>query len=116
MADLRERKFANAHKRSLKEVNLRMANFTDKNLKCKDCGADFVWTASEQDFYQQKGFNNPPSRCPKCRQLKKQQFNATRQMYDVTCAKCGKACQVPFQPRGDRPVYCSDCFKTMKTQ
>jgi len=33
------------------------------------------------------------------------------EMYDVTCAKCGKQCKVPFKPRGDKPVYCSDCFR-----
>lgn len=88
----------------------------DQTLKCKDCGADFVWTASEQDFYKQKGFDNQPARCQKCRQVKKQQTFADRQMYDVVCAKCGKQTQVPFQPKGDRPVYCSECFRTMRDQ
>ncbi|MGB9706872.1 MAG: zinc-ribbon domain containing protein [Microgenomates group bacterium] len=88
--------------------------FYDKTIKCRDCGADFVWTASEQEFYQQKGFDNPPARCPKCRQAKKQQRFGSRQMYDVVCAKCGKPTQVPFQPRGDRPVYCQECFRAMK--
>ena len=37
-----------------------------------------------------------------------------RQMFDAVCAACGKACKVPFQPREDRPVYCSDCFARMK--
>jgi CxxC-x17-CxxC domain-containing protein len=32
-------------------------------------------------------------------------------MFTVTCSSCGKDAQVPFEPRGDRPVYCSDCFK-----
>jgi CxxC-x17-CxxC domain-containing protein len=32
-------------------------------------------------------------------------------MFTATCANCGKDAQVPFQPRGDRPVYCSDCFQ-----
>jgi CxxC-x17-CxxC domain-containing protein len=93
-----------------------MPDLSDKTLKCKDCGADFVWTASEQDFYQQKGFDNPPARCPACRQAKKQQRMGDRQMYDVTCAKCGKPAKVPFQPKGDRPVYCSDCFQAMREQ
>jgi len=35
-----------------------------------------------------------------------------RQMYEVTCAGCGGIARVPFQPRGDKPVYCSDCFRT----
>ncbi len=34
-----------------------------------------------------------------------------REMHSATCAKCGKSCQVPFRPTGDKPVYCSDCFK-----
>ena len=28
----------------------------------------------------------------------------------AVCSQCGKETQVPFQPRGDKPVYCSDCF------
>ena len=32
----------------------------------------------------------------------------------LVCKDCGKACKVPFQPREDRPVYCSDCFARMK--
>ena len=37
-----------------------------------------------------------------------------RQMYPATCSACGKDTQVPFQPRGDKPVYCSDCFETAR--
>jgi len=33
------------------------------------------------------------------------------EMHEATCAKCGKQCQVPFKPTGDKPVYCSDCFR-----
>ena len=36
-----------------------------------------------------------------------------RQMYSATCSNCGKEARVPFQPRGDKPVYCSDCFQQM---
>lgn len=32
------------------------------------------------------------------------------EMFDATCSKCGKRCQVPFKPSGDRPIYCKDCF------
>jgi CxxC-x17-CxxC domain-containing protein len=31
-------------------------------------------------------------------------------MHEVTCASCGGVARVPFVPRGDRPVYCRDCF------
>ncbi|MBI5465113.1 zinc-ribbon domain containing protein [Candidatus Gottesmanbacteria bacterium] len=93
-----------------------MSNFSDQNLTCRDCGAQFVWTAGEQEFYQQKGFTNPPTRCKDCRAKKKTNFNSggSRQMYDATCGRCGKPCQVPFQPRGDKPVYCSECFRSMR--
>lgn len=95
--------------------------YEDKQMTCKDCGAQFTWTASEQDFYAQKGFNNPPARCPACRRARKaNQFgngfsSGPRQMSDAVCAKCGAQCQVPFKPRGDKPVYCSDCFRAMKS-
>ena len=47
--------------------------FQDKILKCIDCGADFVFTAGEQEYYAQKGFTNEPRRCPSCRQARKAQ-------------------------------------------
>lgn len=50
----------------------------DKQLVCKDCGADFVFTDGEQEFYKEKGFTNEPTRCADCRRSKKQQFNANR--------------------------------------
>lgn len=45
----------------------------DKTLTCKDCNSEFVFTEGEQAFYQEKGFQNEPQRCPTCRQAKKQQ-------------------------------------------
>lgn len=90
----------------------------DKELSCRDCGAQFVFTASEQDFYAEKGFTNEPGRCPDCRKARKQQNSGfggrgsrpQREMHAATCAACGVETQVPFRPSGDRPVYCSDCF------
>lgn len=52
------------------EVYLKMA---DKNLVCKDCGKEFVFTEGEQAFYKEKGFENEPQRCPDCRKAKKNQ-------------------------------------------
>lgn len=46
---------------------------TDKTLKCKDCGADFIFTEGEQAFYAEKGFENEPQRCAECRKARKQQ-------------------------------------------
>lgn len=34
-----------------------------------------------------------------------------RMMHKAVCANCGKECEVPFRPSGERPVYCSDCFE-----
>ena len=53
----------------------------DKTLKCKDCGADFVFTSGEQEFYKEKGFENEPQRCPDCRKVKKQARYESRQNY-----------------------------------
>ena len=94
-----------------------MSSFQDQTLKCRDCGKDFVWTADEQAFYQSKGFTNAPVRCPECRAEKRKRFDrGPRQMYTITCANCGKEDQVPFQPKEDRPVLCSDCFRKQKEQ
>lgn len=89
-------------------------SYQDQTLKCKDCGADFIWTASEQEFYAQKGFQNAPARCPSCRQAKKQQMRENREMHTAVCADCGQECQVPFAPRGDKPVYCNACYQKHK--
>jgi len=86
--------------------------FTDKTLVCKECGQEFTFTAGEQEFYAEKGFENEPQRCKECRMARKNAKNATtRQMFDAVCAQCGKACQVPFEPKTERPIYCSDCFR-----
>ena len=45
--------------------------YEDKTLKCKDCGADFVFTAGEQEFYAQNGFTNEPKRCKACVTLRR---------------------------------------------
>lgn len=45
----------------------------DKTIVCKDCGEEFVFTEGEQEFYKEKGFENDPVRCPKCRRARKQE-------------------------------------------
>lgn len=105
---------------------------SDKTLTCRDCGTRFVFTASEQDFYASRGFTNEPGRCPSCRAARKASRDGysggytsggystgsggrrEREMFPSVCAQCGKDTQVPFQPRGDRPVYCSDCFERQR--
>lgn len=49
------------------------SNYEDITLTCKDCGAEFVFTAGEQQFYAEKGFENQPVRCPACRKARKEQ-------------------------------------------
>lgn len=86
----------------------------DKTLTCKDCGKEFVFTASEQDFYKEKGFENEPQRCKECRIAKKNAGRGERRMYPATCAACGQETEVPFEPRGDKPIYCRECFMKQK--
>jgi CxxC-x17-CxxC domain-containing protein len=95
-------------------------SFQEKTLRCCDCGNDFTFSVVDQEFFQSKGYTNEPKRCPECRQARKAErsgstsYGTTRQMFPVTCDECGKATEVPFQPRGDRPVYCSDCYRKVK--
>lgn len=84
--------------------------YEDKTLVCKDCGNEFIFTAGEQEFYAEKGFINEPQRCKACRDAKKAAARAPREMHDAVCAECGASCKVPFIPKDDRPVYCSECF------
>lgn len=88
--------------------------FQDKTLTCKDCGQEFVFTAGEQEFYQEKGFQNEPQRCKACRDARKAAAKAPKEMFTATCAECGGEAKLPFQPNSDRPVYCSECFAEMK--
>jgi CxxC-x17-CxxC domain-containing protein len=129
--------------------------YNDKNLTCADCGQEFVFTASEQDFYAQRGFTEP-RRCPSCRASRKAARNAEsgggsygsygagggysagggnggggggygggggggyrdrgpREMFSATCSNCGREAQVPFRPTSGKPVYCSDCFRSMRS-
>ena len=102
--------------------------YSDKQLTCVDCGAAFVFSSGEQERFAQLGFTNEPKRCAPCRAAKKaagpgrssgesKSFpagSAKREMFPAVCADCGKQTQVPFNPRGDRPVYCSDCFSSRR--
>ena len=95
-------------------------SFQDKSLQCSDCGVTFTFSAEEQDFFQSKGYTNEPKRCPECRQARKSARNGSsnygsrRQMFPAVCAECGKDTEVPFEPRNDRPVYCSDCYRKVR--
>jgi CxxC-x17-CxxC domain-containing protein len=112
-------------------------NFVDRTLTCADCQQPFTFSADEQAFHQEKGFTNEPRRCPSCRAARRSERNSgggsyggsrsyggssggggyggEREMFSATCASCGKEARVPFQPRGDKPVYCSDCFRSQRS-
>ena len=112
-------------------------SYADKSLTCRDCGQTFTFTAGEQEFHASKGFENEPSRCQDCRAVRKAARGESggyssggyssggyssggydrqdRQMYSATCSDCGNEARVPFQPRGDKPVYCSDCFSKQRS-
>jgi CxxC-x17-CxxC domain-containing protein len=128
--------------------------FVDRPLTCKDCSADFTWSARQQEHHAKLGLRNEPKRCPVCRQMQRMRnddrrqirgprpsfgpprdggapmraggppprggfggpprggFSAgPREVFIAKCAACGVDTDLPFKPRGDRPVYCRDCFR-----
>ena len=95
-------------------------SFAEKTLHCIDCGNFFKFSVEEQSLHASHGFLNEPRRCPSCRKAKKAEHihsesdnedsGSRRQLFPVTCAQCGKVTRVPFQPRDNKAVYCSDCY------
>ena len=118
-------------------------SYADKSLTCRDCGQAFTFTVGEQEFHASKGFDERSlslpglPRRPQGRsgrqsgsyssgsgsyrsdgwrlRLRGGYERQERQMYSATCSECGNEARVPFQPRGDRPVYCSDCFSKQRS-
>jgi CxxC-x17-CxxC domain-containing protein len=92
---------------------------SDKSLTCVDCGTNFTFTVGEQEFFASRGYTNEPKRCRECRDARKGRQSGfgqgPREMHPAVCAQCGVDTMVPFRPRGDRPVYCSDCFSQNRT-
>jgi len=92
--------------------------YQDRQLQCVECGTTFTFSAEEQELFVSRGYNNDPKRCLTCRQTRKDRryqnngssYRPVRQVFPAVCAQCGKDCEVPFQPREGRPVYCSDCY------
>ena len=98
-------------------------SYADKTLNCRECGQAFIFSAGEQEFYASRGLLNEPGRCPSCRAQRRASqggggyggdYGREREMFTVTCSSCGGEARVPFQPRTDRPVYCSDCFQQVR--
>jgi CxxC-x17-CxxC domain-containing protein len=106
----------------------------DRTLTCRACGSSFVFSTGEQQFYSARGLLNAPARCPGCRDSRRQgeetgggsyvRYGAfasfggrtPRQMHPATCDRCGLLTEVPFAPKGDRPVYCSECFSMVRAE
>jgi len=107
---------AHGYQKIMNRKGEKIQMFEDKTLICKDCGKEFIFTAGEQEFYAEKGFQNEPVRCKECRGARKASRNSDREMYDAICADCGAPTKIPFQPRNDRPVYCSACFQNHKNR
>ena len=107
--------------------------YQDRGITCRDCSTEFVFTGGEQEFYASKGLQNDPVRCPECRSARKTARSTLendtgytryggaasfggrtpRQMHPAACALCGDMIEVPFIPRGDRPVFCSTVKRIM---
>lgn len=117
----------NASRRSI-------VTYVDRTLNCVDCGVEFIHSAADQEYYAQKGFSSDPKRCTSCRASRRAARDGgydvreiggprgyergddrpDREYFAVICSSCGNQAQVPFKPRMDRPVYCSDCFRTVR--
>ncbi|MFC1977690.1 CxxC-x17-CxxC domain-containing protein [Chloroflexota bacterium] len=104
-------------------------SFQDKTLECFDCSNTYTFSVEEQEQFQSRGYANDPKRCPECRQARKARqlrnsnngygndnhgYAPRRQMFPTVCSECGKATEVPFEPREGRPVYCSDCYRKVR--
>jgi CxxC-x17-CxxC domain-containing protein len=101
-------------------------SFQDKSIQCFDCGSTFTFSAEEKELFTSKGYNNAPKRCPLCRQARKtRQYGDSangykndryndrprRQTFSAVCTECGRGIRVPFEPYGNLPVYCRDCYR-----
>ena len=83
----------------------------DKILVCRECGNEFIFTAGEQDFFNERGLLNEPQRCPGCRGMRRRADRGKKEMFEVVCAGCGTLTKVPFEPRPERAVYCTECYR-----
>lgn len=102
------------------------SDLRDTSIHCIDCARDFIWTAGEQQFFRDKGLQNPPKRCKECKQAKNERLAAIaaaqasgvkqRIEVSVTCARCNELTTVPFYPSQGRPVFCRSCFLEMNPQ
>jgi CxxC-x17-CxxC domain-containing protein len=99
--------------------------FVDRLLTCVDCGGEFIFTAGEQLFFQDKNFKNDPKRCKPCKSRRAAGSNVvpgsgpaaagiSRTETRTECSECGISTTVPFKPTQGRPVLCRQCFKNKR--
>jgi len=88
--------------------------FVDKDLKCCTCGAEFVFSAGEQQFFQGRGFTNLPKHCKLCKAKRAGNGRVPPETH-VKCSGCGIDTTVPFKPTQGRPVLCRTCFSQVPT-
>jgi CxxC-x17-CxxC domain-containing protein len=107
-------------------------SYQDKSFQRFEFPATFSYGAEEQEQFASRDDITEPNHTPSYREARKlkqtandgSHFNvkssmpnssgyssAPRQMFPSKCATCGKDTQVPFEPRGDRPVYCPNCYR-----
>lgn len=88
--------------------------YQDKVLICKDCQLEFIFSAGEQKFFEEKELQNVPQRCPDCRKRHKKGKKPGGQAIEIKCRLCGKTGRVSFPVSPEEKIYCGDCFPKAK--
>lgn len=88
--------------------------YEDKTLTCKECGKEFIFTAGEQEFYAEKGFENEPQRCKACRSARKAAGRTEYETFETTCSECGGVARVRVTLKNKPDILCSACFQKKK--
>lgn len=114
---------------SVREMQANERMFVDRTLVCADCGNNFAFTADQQQFYAERGWDGNPRRCKECANERKRQrlegllvrdgpppLGSDRQMYAITCTLCGMEGTVPFSPSPGKPILCRSCFRTLQDE
>lgn len=91
----------------------------DRPVYCRECFQNHKPERSGSRFGGRSSFGRRPSYGGRSRDDRGSRYgrgsrDRPRQMFKATCGDCGNECQVPFQPKEERPVYCNDCFQNHK--
>jgi CxxC-x17-CxxC domain-containing protein len=111
-----------------------MTMYADKELRCVTCGAEFIFSAAEQQFHAARGLTHEPRRCRPCRQARRgagredarapaapatketDSEGGGRRSFHAVCSACGGEAVLPFEPVGNRPVLCSACYDKIRAR